>query len=939
MIAADTTGIGNSANSSSITVSNFSTNGANRVLILCAELANNGGGTTISSISGGGLTWRRVGNASTGNSVGVVEMWSAFAPTQLTNITITVTLAQSNASNSVAIASYANIYNKGASPDICVINKVNGQNTGNTNSLSFSRNSQSKNGLNIFCCSSPSATTITAGAAQAIVVQENETTGASSRIAIIAQNNTNNRGVGVTDSASFSTNIYSGYVACELVDANPGMTFLGTPVSNFNSSNLTTLNITVGTSSQSVNNQMYEVPVGVKLFLVIGVNGSGNSVSSVSDSRGNIYTKSDKAAVGSSSSELWVCENVATQLNNGDTISITYSSTVAGGACIVGAAIGLQTSNSLDVSAHATGSSTSPTSPNITNAVANEIIIGIIAYNDTNRTTTTDATGLFNEIFGTSTGIGPTGGAGIQVKGFWKYQTSINTFDFAGNLAQSETWTCFIAGYEEAQPASNNVSASGPGTNTTQSGGTLTGTGTIPSPGLTSGAYLSPTGGTITSTTPGLLLQQYTPDGNGNFNFTFSGLAPGQTYYYGVYTLDGSGNYIFSAPTAITIPALIKKKRYYYKVYSTSLQYIKTWSSEVGNDPNFRMVIFGSASELKVKLSRPYTNFGEGVDVVLNYKVELWCMDYDAPNGVKIYTGYIADYAPTIDGQKQYVEITLLGYATKLQDYVLTDQATGDTTITYSNFDPGAAIKDAIDKYHSAGGNNVFYTPTSVVLTNQNVTYPFVDNTIQEVIDKITQMTPYNYFWYIDANGIINGNFSNIAKPDHKLTIGKDIAYLQSTRRLEGVVNAVAIIGGGGTSLYNLYKRATSITSWGEKRIRIQDLRVQDNNTSDQMAKRELDQYQNPEYRTVVHIIDNNGDNNLQGQNIEAFTPGQTIQVVNLSGEPVLIIQSIDYYPDHLVIEASTRLPETAKDLRYIALDTLTLAQDNIPVIPTVRTV
>jgi hypothetical protein len=433
----------------------------------------------------------------------------------------------------------------------------------------------------------------------------------------------------------------------------------------------------------------------------------------------------------------------------------------------------------------------------------------------------------------------------------------------------------------------------------------------------------------------------------------------------------------------------LPQKQYYYKVYNTSLVYLTTWVGDVVSEPTFRTVINGGPGELKVRLARSYDNFGEGVDVSLNNRIELWVTDgdnlsntassmtlwnsaqwdtdvwdYPALPYTKLYSGYISAYAPVIDGNSQYVDVTVLGFVTDATNYILKD-ASGNTKLTYTAQDPGAILKDMIDKYRTAGGINLQYVGSSVQLTNTSVTYTFSHMTLKDAMDKVISLCPYGWYWFVDTTGTVYLQSANIAAATHILTLGRDVSFSQTTKRSEGVVNEVSVIGGGNPNLFNLYQRSGSITTYGMHHQTIQDGQVTDNTTADALAKRVLDTFQTPETRTVIRVIDNNeGDTNI-GANIEAFIVGDTIQLKNLNANTqtdvlwdlakwdsnvwdytinsttasILTIVSISYNPQYIEIEASSRLPEITKDLQAINQIVTQQAQENLPTAPTIRSV
>jgi hypothetical protein len=53
----------------------------------------------------------------------------------------------------------------------------------------------------------------------------------------------------------------------------------------------------------------------------------------------------------------------------------------------------------------------------------------------------------------------------------------------------------------------------------------------------------------------------------------------------------------------------------------------------------------------------------------------------------------------------------------------------------------------------------------------------------------------------------------------------------------------------------------------------------------------------------------------------------------------ILVIVSIQYYPDYIEIEAASRLPEVTKRIESINTSLSIVAQQNLPTVPTTRSV
>jgi len=99
------------AASTSIATAAFSTTAANELLLAFVSTDFlSGTNTSVTAVSGGGLTWALV--VRTNTQKGTSEIWRAFAPTALTNVTVTATLSQSVAS-SMTVLSFSGVDSSG----------------------------------------------------------------------------------------------------------------------------------------------------------------------------------------------------------------------------------------------------------------------------------------------------------------------------------------------------------------------------------------------------------------------------------------------------------------------------------------------------------------------------------------------------------------------------------------------------------------------------------------------------------------------------------------------------------------------------------------------------------------------------------------------------------------------------------------------------------
>jgi len=97
----------NATGSKTISSPTFSTAAGNELLLaLIATDYLSGANTTVTAVSGGGLTWTLVARANAQS--GTAEIWRAFAPAVLSNQTVTATLSQ-NVNASISLMSFTGV--------------------------------------------------------------------------------------------------------------------------------------------------------------------------------------------------------------------------------------------------------------------------------------------------------------------------------------------------------------------------------------------------------------------------------------------------------------------------------------------------------------------------------------------------------------------------------------------------------------------------------------------------------------------------------------------------------------------------------------------------------------------------------------------------------------------------------------------------------------
>ncbi len=100
--------------STTVATAAFSTTSGNELLLafVSADAPSSGTNTTVTGVAGAGLIWVLVQRTNT--QLGTAEIWRAFAPSPLTNATVTATLSRSTVS-SMTVMSFTGVDTTGTS--------------------------------------------------------------------------------------------------------------------------------------------------------------------------------------------------------------------------------------------------------------------------------------------------------------------------------------------------------------------------------------------------------------------------------------------------------------------------------------------------------------------------------------------------------------------------------------------------------------------------------------------------------------------------------------------------------------------------------------------------------------------------------------------------------------------------------------------------------
>jgi hypothetical protein len=277
----------------------------------------------------------------------------------------------------------------------------------------------------------------------------------------------------------------------------------------------------------------------------------------------------------------------------------------------------------------------------------------------------------------------------------------------------------------------------------------------------------------------------------------------------------------------------------------------------------------------------------------------------------------------------------------------------GATQLKYRLQDPSEILKDALDKFTAQGGK-LDYSTGTVDLTGTSMQYEFNTTTFQEVVQKIVDLCPQDWYLRVGADDFI------YLKPKastamHKFTIGKNVTYYKQEKRLENIVNYIYFTG---ANFYKKFINTGSVSAYGRYVQKIVDDKVPDAGTATIIANNILNKLSAPEIRVTLKVLDSNNAVNESGYNIESIKVGDTCKIFNATKKgynmwdevswdidawdyditnetaTLLQIQKIDYFPDYVLLEISNRQPDLAQRIEQINKRLVeSLTTDN-PVIP-----
>lgn len=342
----------------------------------------------------------------------------------------------------------------------------------------------------------------------------------------------------------------------------------------------------------------------------------------------------------------------------------------------------------------------------------------------------------------------------------------------------------------------------------------------------------------------------------------------------------------------------------------------------------FTKDINSGMGECVLTIAEKFNYSGGGFDLG-NY-VKLYVSDEDTVNVaggmVLIYNGYISMIEPYVEGNKEYILVHSIGEYTKLSLDILkngtattlySDSAAGLTvTADGSAADIGLQVRAVIDRFVAENPSAKFtYTQISIPLTSTTAQYMFQSKTYREALDKLREMAPVGYFFYVDEENVVSLK-PKPTSPTHRFEFGKHFGALRIEKSMEAIRNVIVIWNGEpgtpGTPpcVRKSYENAASISQYGRRTERYVDRGINDVSAADAVAAGFLGSLATPEIKVYCTIFDGNGSS--QGYDIESIQPGDTCTFVGFNDDVAnllqenMLITSVKYTLDkvELTIEA-----------------------------------
>jgi hypothetical protein len=244
------------------------------------------------------------------------------------------------------------------------------------------------------------------------------------------------------------------------------------------------------------------------------------------------------------------------------------------------------------------------------------------------------------------------------------------------------------------------------------------------------------------------------------------------------------------------------------------------------------------------------------------------------------------------------------GISTNNDLYFTTAYGTPSTQATYTSDDPSSEMLPAIITDYNARGGNIRLLTGNYDATGLSLTASFNTNTIYEAIQKIMDMAPTGFYWYVDLGSNLLYFKRTSTTPDFLLYKGRHVESLSLAFSIENVINDMLFSGGAtaGVNLYRQYIDATSKALYGTRLDRKSDNRVTVIATADAIGNSNIAEHKGEQYQTGIQVL-------ARTMDITLLKPGKTIGFRGYGSfidSMVLQITKVDYTARRAKLQVGT---------------------------------
>lgn len=220
-------------------------------------------------------------------------------------------------------------------------------------------------------------------------------------------------------------------------------------------------------------------------------------------------------------------------------------------------------------------------------------------------------------------------------------------------------------------------------------------------------------------------------------------------------------------------------------------------------------------------------------------------------------------------------------------------------------------------------------TSDSIATTGTQVSYTFRNNTYKEVLDKVLELMPSDWYYRVGLgdNTVYFRERSNT--PQHLFYLGKHIKSLDLKGSIMDVTNHVLFTGGGDPALYIEEKQAPAARTRRGLEI-ISDSRVTLDTSARIIAQGKIDAGNKMQNRSTIEIL-------AKQYNIEEIQVGHVVGFRNFGNDIdglELIVAGLSYSPDVVQLALERKPPTVNKRLQDVVRNLNVQENNNTPAAP-----